>query len=245
MSGPSKLAQETLVRLFVNGQLFTHLLCTPSSLKEFAVGWLLGQGIINRFEDILSLAVCDELTDINVHLGSQTSDIEKRFKPIEAPGCGGGQINSLHYFESVKPVDSGLTIPVGECRRALSSMFRHLDEISPGSGVHCAAVFDQRDHMGMTFAYDVGRHNAVDKAIGAAILRSFDFAASMLTTSGRISSDMILKSALAGIPIVVSPRSVTTLASELAEKACIGIVGRLGKAEPVLVGYTTRIVMDA
>ena len=245
MSGSSQLAQEALIRLFVNGQLLTHILCTPSNLKEFAVGWLLGQGIINRFEDILSLAVCDEMTDINVHLGTQISDIEKRFRPIEAPGCGGGQINSLHYFESIKKVDSDLTLPVGECRKALSSMFRQLDDASPGSGIHCAAVLDQRDHLGMTLGYDVGRHNAVDKAIGAAILRSFSFAASILTTSGRISSDMILKAALAGIPIVVSQRSVTTLASELAEKASIGIAGSLGKARPVLVGDKSRIVMDA
>jgi len=245
MSGSSQLAQEALVRLFVNGQLFTHILCTPTNLKEFAIGWLLGQGIINRFEDILSLVVCDEMTDIIVHLGTQTSDFEKRFKPIEAPGCGGGQINSLHYFESIKQVDSDLTLPVGECRKALSAMFRQLDDAGQGTGIHCAAVFDHCEHLGMTLGYDVGRHNAVDKAIGAAILRSFSFAASILTTSGRISSDMILKAALAGIPIVVSQRSVTTLASELAEKASIGIAGSLGKARPVLVGNKSRIVMDA
>ena len=240
--GHSHLPNETLIRLFLNGKLFAHLLCTPVNLKELAVGWLLGQGIITGVGEIVSLGVCDEQTDLAVHLKSLPTSTPGGFEPVLSSGCSGGQINVLNYFKDLKVVESTLTAGVGECRRALALMFRRLNETCDGAGVHCAAAVSGGREDLVHFAYDIGRHNAVDKVIGAALLKSVDFSQTILATSGRISSDMVVKAALAGIPMLVSPRSVTTLATGLAEKAGIGIVGRLGKKEMVILGNTSRIL---
>jgi FdhD protein len=81
----------------------------------------------------------------------------------------------------------------------------------------------------------------VDKAIGAALMGGADFGCSVLATSGRISSDMVLKASRAGVPVVLSPRSVTTMAADLADRADIVIVGRLSKPDRLITGNKKRI----
>jgi FdhD protein len=122
-------------------------------------------------------------------------------------------------------------------------MFRRLREIDPGSGIHCASISESGQDGSILTSYDIGRHNAVDKAIGAGALNSVDFSRTVLATSGRISSDMVLKAIQAGIPILVSQRSVTSLAAAMADKAGIAIVGRMGKDEPVIIDCKSRVVM--
>ena len=91
------------------------------------------------------------------------------------------------------------------------------------------------------FAYDIGRHNAVDKVIGSGLLHDVDFSNMVLAASGRISSDMVLKATRAGIPVMISPRSVTTMAADIASRANIAIAGRMAKQNKVYAGNVERI----
>lgn len=244
MTALHQLAQETPVPLFINGRLLTNLLCTPSNLRELTFGWLYGQGIIRQVSDVRALSVCDSALDVTIDPSIDFADIQRGFRPIEVSGCGGGQINSLQYCKDLEVVSSSLTVTNDQCRAALSLMFERLHEAHVGPGVHCALIQDQLNFESTAFGFDIGRHNAVDKAVGSALQHSLCFDSSLLVTSGRISSDMMIKAAVAGIPVVASLRSVTTLAAEIAERTGIGICGALKRLDPVHAGNTTRLRSD-
>jgi FdhD protein len=89
---------------------------------------------------------------------------------------------------------------------------------------------------------DVGRHNAVDKVLGRAFMHGVDFSASCILTSGRIAADMILKAVAAKVPVVVSRSIPTTTAFEIAEKAGVTVVGRIGSEQPLVYCGSVRIL---
>ncbi|HUV29856.1 MAG TPA: formate dehydrogenase accessory sulfurtransferase FdhD [Acidobacteriota bacterium] len=238
-----QLPEEKMVRLFLNGRFFSHLLCTPRDLKEFAVGWLFCQEYIDGPDqiDTLGVASCDGSPDISVCLSTPVPSQPSPASLVTPTGCGGGRIESSQYLRDLVPLTSPLTISAGRLPGIMSMMFRELASRGGGPGVHCAALVTGDDPSAWPMGFDVGRHNAVDKAIGAGLLHGVDFGAAILATSGRVSSDMVLKSARAGVPVVTSQRSVTTLAAEIAAAAGIAVVGRLNRPDRVVLGRVDRI----
>ena len=241
MNNHQIMPEEILIRLFVNGSFFAKILCTPINLKELVIGWLFSQKVIESLDEIHTLGVCDEMTDVSVKLSHDIEDKQK-FDPILSSGCSGGEINSTLYSGELKEVKSNVKIEIKKLQKILTSMFSHLKETSHCSGVHCASLSKADNQSKMFFAIDIGRHNAVDKVIGAGLLNEIDFSSYILSTSGRISSDMILKAINAGIPIAISPRSITSMAADLAVKACIGVAGRFSKKNPIIAGKTDRFI---
>ena len=235
--------QESLVQININGQPLTQLLCSPVNLKELAAGWLLTQGIIDGLDDVSSLGVCEDEAEINVVLRDGYPPPDSEFHPVITSGCSGGRMDLRLYTLDEKPVASKLTVQATRLPGLLSAMFREHEARCPVRGMHCAALIAADDEGDMIVTRDVGRHNAVDKAIGIGLMNSLNFARTIVATSGRISSDMILKAWRAGIPIVLSPRSVTSMAEDFAQKAGIAVVGRLARPDRVMAGKTDRIVM--
>ena len=210
-------------------------------MKELATGWLFTQGYLSDPNDINTLVVCDDMTDITVQLKGELPSRSSAYHSVTTSGCGGGEVDSLQYFKDINRVTTPLTAK-GSCfPEVLSAMFRELTALNSGPGIHCACLARGESFADLLLGYDIGRHNAVDKAIGAGLLADVDFGSTILATSGRVSSDMLLKAAVAGIPIIASQRSVTTLAAQLAASAGIAIVGRLSKPDRVVLGQTDRI----
>lgn len=242
MLGSGSLPQEELIRLFINDRFFSHLLCTPVNMKELTVGWLFTQGIINSLEDITSLNLCDGVSDIRVSLEAELITQPSQYRPVTSSGCSGGQVNSLQYLKDMVKLESSLTVSSRDLVRMMSAMFHKLVALNNNSGMHCASLVNGVDFSDMLLTYDVGRHNAVDKAIGAGLLKGIDFGSAILATSGRVSSDMVIKAAAAGVPVIASQRSVTSLAADMAASAGIAVVGRLNKPDRLVLGQTDRII---
>lgn len=241
----TELPDESLVRLMVNGKFYSHLLCTPIQLKELAAGWLFSQMIIKDINDIVSINACDEATDINVFLKSSEIEPFDKFKPIITSGCMGGQISSLHYFSKMPVIIGKFEIRLKTVIKLMRETVKRCRRSSDSGGIHFTVIFDLNDHSKNFFGNDVGRHNAVDKAIGMALLAGQDFSNSVLVTTGRISSEMVLKAIICGIPLVVSQRSVTSLAVKLAEKSNIVLVSHSLKREPAIHGDESRVILDS
>ena len=121
-------------------------------------------------------------------------------------------------------------------------MFSNAELYKNHGGVHCAALSDNNKILALM--EDVGRHNAVDKVIGKGVLQGTVFSDSIIFTTGRISTDMVLKAVNAGIPIVVSRSIPTTMAYEIAEKLGITIVGRILSKQPALYTHEERILIS-
>ena len=116
-----------------------------------------------------------------------------------------------------------MRLSAGEVRKLLSRMIRRCDTYQQTGGIHSAAIANKGSIL--LFAEDVGRHNAVDKVIGRAYMDSMDLGDKLLLCTGRISSEILVKAARSGLPVVVSRTSPTDLSARQAEKLGITLIG--------------------
>lgn len=205
---------------------------TPGCDYELAVGFLWGEGILRSIEQLTTdrELICDtsNVVSISVH-GIDRNDVEKlsrNFNTTSSCGiCGKASLDlikqstSYSFSDKVLCVDSdifhGLQTTVRESQLAFDQT----------GGLHAAALFDSNGNM-LRIREDVGRHNAVDKIVGAEILDgSLPLYDRVLFLSGRASFELVQKAAMAGIPVVASVGAPSSLALELAEELRMTLIG--------------------
>jgi FdhD protein len=143
-------------------------------------------------------------------------------------GCGRTGVGAL--VEDLSPVEANIQIPVGRLHRLLGQITRQQAAYRAAGGIHAAALFDSGGRC-VVVCEDIGRHNAVDKAVGYCLLRGISLVDKLLVSTGRASYDMVAKGARLGVPIIASISSPTSLAVELAEALNCTLLGYLrGKA---------------
>jgi len=190
----------------------------PVGLEEFGVGFLFGQGYIKKPEEVVEVLVCPE-GRIVVY-----ADVDEREKKdvIITSGCGGtGKISKEMLEDAFEPLQE-YTLSFPEVRRFILGVLH----ASPLGGethcVHGCGIWAEGKLM--AFYEDVGRHNAVDKVLGAILLGRVPAKAAVYTT-GRLTSDMILKCARIGIPIVMSRTAPSSLGLAIARRAGVTLCG--------------------
>lgn len=222
--------EEVAVWLEVNGQAAVTWMCTPDQLEELATGWLAGEGYIGSVEE-LRLRPC--ATDLGfwaeVPAGRFDSVRGEGRTAVLASGCGAVS-TFLADPASFGPVTPGPLPPPEEMRRLFKTMFQQGVRYRDTGGIHAAALTD-----GLTLvahAEDIGRHNAVDKVIGAGLLAGRPIAGLGLMVTGRISAELASKAARAGLAWVATPSVPSTLALQIAGQAGMTLLGRAVSAEP-------------
>lgn len=235
ITGPIAAAlvcDEFPVQLELNGNAVVTLLCTPRDLTELAVGWLYCEGLIAGVEELLAVGACERLSRMRVFADGVRPLVQSEWRRVITSGCGSGHAIDPTELASLPPVASSFTF-------ALPRLEELLREIALGGpikravgGVHSAALIDER---GILAHYeDVGRHNAVDKCIGRALLTGIALDRAVLCATGRVSSEMAFKASRCGIPIVASLNSTTSLALTLAEHARVAIVAKaIGRKQTI------------
>lgn len=236
---------EILAQIVVNRQPIAQFLCSPRDLQALAYGWLYTQGVIDSPGEIATIRACHKSGMIRVRMPSFDPGRLSGFRTALSSGCGGGRVGLDQYGGEWTPLDSECTIDHAALAQHMDAMYRQFRSSSLWEGMHCAAIARAETPAEILLASDIGRHNAVDKAIGRGLLAGWDFGLSALATSGRISSDMILKARRAGIPIVISQHSVTSMAIEIARAAGIALISRFGRRDEERFGETRRIVGPA
>ncbi|MDH5448890.1 MAG: formate dehydrogenase accessory sulfurtransferase FdhD [Candidatus Bathyarchaeota archaeon] len=223
------VAREVPLHVFLGGIHFVSILCSPALLKELVVGHLLGEGLVSSVDEIVSVDFDGEnrceatlrKTDIEKHVV-----VSKPFAQLIVSACSGIGYRSLGELLDTIELKS---LPfwqieakiLSECVRllnVLASTFRKT------GGVHVAALF-KRDGDLVALAEDVGRHNAVDKVIGVASLSQQDLSGCFLALSGRLTGDIVLKAARAGVSIVASLAGAVDSGVKVAEKTGVTLVG--------------------
>lgn len=215
---PGKLGQEMALTLYVDKAELATLMCTPDKLNFLIMGFLRSEGLIETLDDIALMRVCDEEQVADVRLNRPREITGKR---ILTSGCGGGV--TFDEGTDVKAVNSDFTVTppqVLACMRALQASFGGRAELG---GTHVSALADGEKLLSV--ARDVGRHNTLDKIWGYCLFNDVQTAGRMLLTTGRLSSEMVLKAAKMGVPVAVSLNSPTTRSVELGKKLGITLVG--------------------
>lgn len=236
-SGPA--AEEAPVEIEYNGHKLTTLLCTPEELRELALGWLYTQGLIRGLDEVLTLGACDTLQKIVVQTAVDRYQQASGWRQVITSGCGGGSLPGEQWETLLSPIQSTLRVSLAEIQKMAKEMLLHAPLYQKTGGVHGAAL--AQDGAIVAQAEDIGRHNAVDKVIGKALLRGIDLSFCVLLATGRLSSEMALKAVQAGIPVVVSLSIPTTLAVRVAEAAGIALVGRAVRSHPFVYGNLARV----
>ena len=232
------LSEEAPVELIINGEKYLTFMCTPINLNELAAGHLYSSGLIDNVKDINSLAACDDIKKISVNMARTIDEGVFQLNNVLASSCGSGSQYNERFFQRPKN-ESSYEILLSKLKELAIEMFSNAELYKKHGGIHCAALSDGNKILALR--EDVGRHNAVDKVIGKGVFLEVDFNNSIIITTGRISTDMILKAVNTGIPIVVSRSIPTTMAYEIAERLGITIVGRIVSKEPVIYTHEKRI----
>jgi FdhD protein len=221
--------EEIPVSVRYNERDAVTLMCSPNELRELAVGWLFAEGFLQSTREIMSIGACDDMRMVTVTASPDRWDAVSQRRRTVSSGCGGG--TSRHPDEDdLRRVD-GTHDP--NCS-LLRQMLAHAKEYKRTGGIHAAALTDGSRMLFLS--EDIGRHNAVDKVIGRGLLADVAFGSTQLLTTGRISSDIVMKTARAGIPVVISLSVATSLAIDLALRAGILLVGRGAHPEPIIYG---------
>ncbi|OWZ84882.1 formate dehydrogenase accessory sulfurtransferase FdhD [Natranaerobius trueperi] len=227
------VSEEKPIELYVNDRKFATFMCTPEYLKELALGHLFTKGIISDMFDINIMNACDELNTITVTLNKDIPEDQFDVSNVITSGCGsGGQIQEDIENNSI---DSNLSVYDSLFRNFFVDMYNRSIKYLKTGGIHSAAIADSKELL--LVREDVGRHNAVDKVIGASLIKRYDPSSCIVITTGRLSSDMVLKALGAGFPIVATRSIPTNLALEIAQKTNITLIGRGHRASDKII-YT-------
>jgi FdhD protein len=209
-----RIIRETALTILIDNQHVATAMIVAAMAKEYVTGYLYIQGYIHRVSDILSIKIENNIAGVKLKPG-----IEKRALPQTVHSD-----LKIRNEDVINCVSAILTSPIFEETGAVHSAGLFLD------GKEAVAI-----------AEDLGRHNALDKAIGAGLLKDVDFSKTLATSTGRQPTEMILKCISAGIPIIATKGVPTSLGVELAEKAGITIVGLVRKNSMIVYSHPERI----
>jgi FdhD protein len=216
-----EVVREHPLTVFVNGQKFITLLCSPAKLDCLVVGYLWLEKVIASVDDIRRLTVSEVDGRAEVELAGPVELPKER---ILTSGCGGGITFRIDPRVFAR-IESPLRVPPARLFQRMKDLYHQAVGYRSSRGIHGAAMADP-DRL-LFMAEDVGRHNAVDKVVGEALLKGVSTRDRILLNTGRISSEMLLKGARMGVPLVVSRTSPTEMAVGLAEQLGITVVGYL------------------
>lgn len=218
------VAREFPLTIILDDVELVTLLCTPSRMQQLAIGFLASEGLIERRADIKKVLVDEARGVARVETAGQRAlEPGQMFKRFIASGCGRGVAFHSAGAQGYVRVESDMRVSASDIS-ALAADFQHASPVFRATGgVHSAALCE--GGKALLFADDIGRHNAVDKVFGEAILQGVETRDHVLITSGRISSEILLKVARRGVPVLVSRSAPTDQAVNVARDLGITLVG--------------------
>lgn len=212
------VAVEKKVRISVNGRNVLSLYCSPQMIREFVVGVVFNEGLISGgwCAERLSIEYGDVI-EVDIPATGTIAEGERTV----TSGCTGGI--SLNRKLPEEKISDPAVFPVQDIRNLYKDFQKRSEGYRTTGGVHSAALADV--HAIYAFAEDIGRHNAVDKVIGYALLEDIPFGGKIMLASGRLSSEIVTKCVRCGIPVLISRAAPTSLSVAIAEDSGLTLIG--------------------
>ncbi len=233
---------ERPLTIFLNAQEIVTAMTIGDHPDYLAIGYLLNQNMLQPDDIVTGVDYDEELSVVVVRTERETNYEEKLKKKVQTSGCAQGTI-----FGDLMEALENVTLPVTPLRTSWLYALTHKINTTPSlyleAGAIHGCVLAQEDRP-LVYMEDVGRHNAVDKIAGWMFREKVPASDKIFYTTGRLTSEMVIKTVRMGIPILVSRSGFTAWGVELARKANLTLIGRArGKRFTALAGLE-RIVFD-
>ncbi|MCX8034028.1 MAG: formate dehydrogenase accessory sulfurtransferase FdhD [Thermodesulfovibrio sp.] len=214
------IAVEKKINIYVNEEEIVTLSASPLHIKELIVGFLMTEGILKGEWCTEKILIYNKDKEINVKV------ILEGFVSLEGKTITSGCMASVSFIQDLKTkIEDDISVDMNTLFN-LFKEFQLKSNLYKITGcIHAAAIADREKIL--FISEDIGRHNAVDKVIGWALLNKVPFQGKIMLVSGRISSEMVLKTAKWKIPIIVSRTAPTSLAIDIGEEVGLTIIGFL------------------
>jgi FdhD protein len=240
------VAEERPLHVFLNKTRYVTIFCSPSNLKELAVGHAVTGGIVESIEEIegISLKEKEGMCRINLKPQVKLEDrikLSEHFSRVIFSACG--EKTPYQPTLGIRKVQSGFEARAGTILTCVNRLNFVAETFRRTGGVHVAAIYEG-DGTLMTFAEDVGRHNAVDKVIGTCALRRIEVGKCFLTLSGRLTGDVVQKAARVGLPIIASMAAAIDSGIRIAMDAGVTLVGFARGKHMNVYTFPERILLD-
>ncbi len=235
---------ERPLTLFLNGQEIVTMMTVGDYPDYLAVGFLLNQNMLRQDDEITGIDYDEELELVVVRTKRETDYEEKLKKRVRTSGCAQGTVfgDLMDNFEDVAlPEDAVLKT---SWIYSLAKKINTTPSLYLEAGAIHGCVLCEDDRP-LVYLEDVGRHNAIDKIAGYMFLNGLGPERKIFYTTGRLTSEMVIKTVQMGIPILISRSGFTAWGVELARQANLTLVGRARGRRFVALAGEQRIVYDA
>ena len=238
------VVMERPLTLFLNGREIVTMMTIGDHPDYLAVGYLLNQNMLRAEDGIIGIDYDDELETVVVRTDRETDFEDKLRKKTLTSGCAQGTVfgDLMEKFEEVR-LDPGAVLRTSWLY-ALTRKINTAPSLYLAAGAIHGCVLCEEDRP-LLYMEDVGRHNAVDKIAGYMHVKGIPPAGKIFYTTGRLTSEMVIKTVQMGIPILISRSGFTAWGVELARQAGLTLIGRAKGRRFVALAGSERIVFDS
>ena len=233
---------ERALTIFLNSQEIVTAMTIGDYPEYLAIGYLLNQNMLKPDDVVTGVDYDEELSVVVVRTKRKTNYEKKLKKKVQTSGCAQGTV-----FGDLMEALENVSMPQAELRTSWLYALTHKINTTPSlyleAGAIHGCVLAQRDEP-LVYMEDVGRHNAVDKIAGWMFREKVPAADKIFYTTGRLTSEMVIKTVRMGIPILISRSGFTAWGVELARKANLTLIGRARGKRFVALAGEERIVFD-
>ena len=235
---------ERALTIFLNGQEIVTAMSLGDHVKELAVGFLYNQNMLQPDDVITDVDIDLDINVVVVRTEKQTNYEDKLAKKTRTSGCAQGTVfgDIMDRFEQVK-LNPDVRLGVKQLM-ALSKTINTTPSLYLKAGAIHGCVLCDADRP-LIYVEDIGRHNAVDKIAGHMFLKQISGHDKLFYTTGRLTSEMVIKTVLMNIPILVSRSGFTEAGVALAREAGLTLIGRAKGSRFIALSGVERIVFDA
>ena len=242
---PTPIAGEHPLTLYVDKKEIVTLMTLGAAPEALAIGFLRNQRLVSSLEEIVAVQVDWEVGAVAVTTRSGLADLDARMeKRTATTGCGQGTVfgDLMEDIDAIR-LDDRMRITEETLFGLLDAVRVHESIYKQAGAVHGCAL--AKGAQILTFVEDVGRHNAVDAIAGWMWLEGVDGRDKVFYTTGRLTSEMVIKAAQMQVPVLVSRSGLTKMGHEVAQKVGITMIGRAVNRHYLLFTGVERLVKKA
>ncbi len=238
-----KVVEERPLTIYLNQQEIVTAMTIGDYPEYLAVGYLRNQGMLLTDDEITAIDFDTEVESVIVRTVRETDYEDKLKKKTRTSGCAVGTV-----FGDMMEGLEGMTLPTAEVRTSWLYALAHKINTTPSLYLEAGAIHGSvlcRQATPLIYMEDVGRHNAVDKIAGWMVLENESAADKILYTTGRLTSEMVIKTALMGIPVLASRSGFTAWGVEIARQVGLTLIGRMRGQRFLCLSGEERLIHDA